>query len=240
MLNYFKYEKTFSSLVQSRFVVVVLDLKNTLENSINLGLSLTELNNAQTIIERIARQDEQIFSIDIFDQTGKRLFSTMTVNNTELVPEDWLKVQNRLTAKENFWTLTDQDAFVVGVPLTNNFGKNVGGVTLRSSKAYHQSKVHSMFIELTKIFLITVVSFGILTILIVFLFFREITRSFAKMSASLQKVIDEPNLPNEMLVNPQQLTELEQHVYEFRDKSQAALTTLKQAQQAIKTVEDVV
>ncbi|ALG67942.1 hypothetical protein [Beggiatoa leptomitoformis] len=74
LLNYFKYEKTFSSLVQSRFVVLVLDLKNTLENSINLGLSLAEINNTQKIIERIAQQDEQIFSIDIFDQTGALLF----------------------------------------------------------------------------------------------------------------------------------------------------------------------
>ncbi|ALG67943.2 hypothetical protein [Beggiatoa leptomitoformis] len=165
--------------------------------------------------------------------------STSMVEVGQIVPDNWLKTQQRLT-KEAYWTVTDQDAFIVGVPLINNFGKTVGGVALRSSKAYHQSKVQSMFIQLSKIFFIAISSFGILTILIVFLFFREITRSFAKMSASLQKTADNPSVMHEDGISEKKMnmSELEQHVCEFKDKSEEALAALYQVQQTLKTLEE--
>jgi len=43
-LNFFNFEKTYTNMIVSRFLVVAKDLQNTAEYGLSLGLLLPELN----------------------------------------------------------------------------------------------------------------------------------------------------------------------------------------------------
>ena len=75
-LNYFKFERSFSLLIGSRFDAVLRDMKNTIETSLALGLPINALRNTQSLIERETQQDPLILSIEVFEANGNVVFAT--------------------------------------------------------------------------------------------------------------------------------------------------------------------
>jgi len=228
LLNYYKYQSTLRELVQSRFVVVGLDVKHAIEGSVNLGIQLSQTENTQEILNRIKAGDDQIVSVEVFEISGaegKRLFSTDAAVIGQKVPVDWVKAAERKDAQT--WQFDEDDAFGVGIELVNSFNKRIGGVVLRYSRAYQQSKIEAMFQTLGRAILIVFGVASVLAFIGVSIFFRPISSTFARMTASLSSLLsnEPPVLTQENAVTPE-----EKHYATFQDNTRKVLEILRDAE----------
>ena len=228
LLNYYKYQSTLRELVQSRFEVVGQDIKHSIEGSVNLGIPLSQIENTQEILNRVKAGDEQIISIEVFEISGtegKRIFGTESSVIGQKVPGDWVKSAERADAAT--WQFDEDDAYGLGIALINNFNKRIGGVVLRYSRAYQQGKIEAMFQTLSRAVLIVFAISCLLAFIGVYVFFRPISTTFARMTASLSSLLsnEEPVLTAANAKTPE-----EKHYAEFQDKTRKVLEILREAE----------
>lgn len=139
LLNYFKYEKTFSALQRSKFEVIARDLKAAAETGMNIGLPLPALKNMQDLISRESHRDNQILNIEIFGTDGTVLYSTQPGRAGATESPKLLDALRHASGKA--WELNDKDSFLVGVPINNNFGRLSGGLAIRYAKSYFETEL---------------------------------------------------------------------------------------------------
>lgn len=228
LLNYYKYQSTLRELVQSRFVVVGLDIKHAIEGSVNLGIPLPQTENTQEILNRVKEGDDQILSVEVFEISGtegRRIFGTDASGVGRVVPDDWVRAAERDDATS--WQFDEDEAFGVGIALINNFNKRIGGVVLRYSRAYQQGKIEAMFQNLSRAVLVVFAISCILAFIGVYVFFRPISSTFARMTASLNSLLSDetPVLTAENAETPE-----EKHYAEFQDKTRKVLEVLREAE----------
>ena len=75
MMNYFKFQNILSDVTTSRLAVINKNLEDSINNAVNLGLALEEIQVGQ-LINRAKKNDKEIESIDVFDANGMVIFST--------------------------------------------------------------------------------------------------------------------------------------------------------------------
>ncbi|GEM_PF-2516840 len=189
-LNYFKFERSFSIFLSSRFEAVLQDMKNSVETSLALGLPLNALRNTQPLIEREKNQDDQILSIEVFEFDGNVVFATDRSFVGDLISEQWLETR-KLSQDQNHWSLREDDALVIGVPLVNSLDIEVGGIALRFSRAFYDQTLRDMMLDLLKsaamILLITVAGAAVGSSLLL----KNTSRSFSSMASALRSVLKE-------------------------------------------------
>lgn len=234
LLSYFKYEKTLNSIIVSRTEVIIIDLKNTAEISLNIGLSLAENENIQAVIDRVKQQDSQILQIDIFNKKGLVLFSTSPEQINRTVPASWL-IDNQSKSPKKPWDISDDTVFNLRADLVNNsFNQVMGGISLQTSKDYLRDKMQEMFYNLIKNFLIVLTALALVTMLAVFLLFRPTSNSFNKMNQALANLLSsKPDNSDKTETTTAFIpkNELEQHCYRFHAQAQHALLELQAAHQ---------
>lgn len=228
-LNYYKYQSTLRELVQSRFVVVGLDLKNAVEGSVNLGIPLSQTENIQELLNRVKSSDEQILSAEVFGiagNSGVRLFGTDKAGIGKPVPAEWVRGAERHETET--WQFDEDAAFGVGFAVINNFNKTVGGIVLRYSRVYQQAKIETMFQTLGRASLVVFAVASLLAFIGVFVFFRPISTTFTRMTSSLNSLVsnDDPTLTSENASTPE-----EHHYVAFQDKTNKVLEVLREAEQ---------
>lgn len=237
LLNYFKFDTTLADIVLSRSDVTALDLKNTIENSFKMGLTLSGNSNLQELINRTKQQNEQVLQIEIFRQNGLILFSTEPDRIQKSVDSSWLKYIDMSSNKAyRVFGQHDSEAFNVFVNLFNSYGKLEGVISLQSSKEYHSNKVNMMFFSLSTNLILVLLCSSILTTILVFLVFRNTSNSFKKMNQALLPLLThtEDETATELLIK-QPSNDLEQHCQQFQQQAQQAFQVLAQAQRAIAT-----
>lgn len=181
LLNYFKFEKTVTNVIASRFVVTVNGLQGDVENAMNLGLSLPELRDLQQLIEREERSDDQILAIEIADTAGTVLFSTDKDRIDARLPEDWIRTISR--SEGGIWQENFDDNPVLGATLRNTFGQVAGSVMLRYSKSAVAQRTAAVRPGLSVAAVIAIVGCGAVTIAGVWLVFRKIIGGFREGEA---------------------------------------------------------
>lgn len=181
LLNYFKFEKTVTNVISSRFVVTVNGLQGDVENAMNLGLSLPELRDLQQLIEREERSDDQILAIEIADTAGTVLFSTDKDRIDARLPDDWIRTMSR--SEGGIWRENFNDNPVLGATLRNTFGQVAGSVMLRYSKSAVDQRTVAVRPGLLVAAVIAIVGCGAVTIAGVWLVFRKIIGGFREGEA---------------------------------------------------------
>lgn len=224
-LNYFKFETTLTEQVNSRFVVVGFDLKRTIETGVNLGVALAELKNTQNTIERVKGQDQQILSVEVFEPEGQVLFSTEAERVGVHIAEHWLRAHRA----EIPWNRMDQDAFVLGMPLVNDFGQTIGGLALRYSKSYHEAKLETLLVKLAKDTLLVLGGFAVVAIILIRLCLGQLSHSFRRMHRLLTDFESNPQT-----FDKADSSELEQHFARFQLKSEEVLDIQNQIEQELR------
>lgn len=193
-LNYFKFERSFSMLINSRFDAVLRDMKNTVETSLALGLPLNALRNTQALIEREARQDPLILSIEVFEADGSVVFATDRDFISDLMANEWIEAW-RTHDKTGAWRLREDDALVIGVSLVNNLDLEVGGIALRFSRDFYDSSLRAMLLELGVVVLILLAGAIILSLLGAFLLLHTFRNPFTAITGSLNTLARDSDLP---------------------------------------------
>lgn len=130
-LNYFKYRSTADRIIQGRLIVIGKSIENSIQSSLALGLSFADLGMLPALMQRERMTDELILSIDVFDASGKALYSTNSLRTGRNVPEAWLAAIRR--AGDADWIAGHGGETAVGISIQNSFGLTVGYLALRYS-----------------------------------------------------------------------------------------------------------
>ena len=140
LLNAQMYERTLSDFLNSRFEFALNDLRQRIESQADLGIELPDLQGVAEELDEYLHADEQILSIEVFDENGVVLFSTDPSFVGDLVTEEWVSAW-RTSLNQDVWSNLERDARVVGVPLRDNLGREVGSLALRYSRDFFDDSV---------------------------------------------------------------------------------------------------
>jgi len=184
VLTVSKFDAAFVNLLQSRLSVAVLDIRDTVETSLNLGLPLNALVNTQDVLDKERAQDSYILSILVADRAGQRLFDTDKARIGETIPAAWS--QRGATAGERGWVLRDADGFVVGAPLMNSLGERVGGIVLRYDHSAYDTAFNAVLKRLTIAVAAIIAAGALLVSIAVVWLFRPLRHRLQELDAALR------------------------------------------------------
>lgn len=137
-LNFAKFAQVTDRLDESRYAFLAADLRATLEASLDLGLPLEQVENAQDIIDRQRHRDPEILSIEVFDAAGTVLYSSARAR------PDLMAALNEAT----FVSVPLNGDLIAATRLVNPFGATVGGVAIRVSAASAAARDQTMLASL--------------------------------------------------------------------------------------------
>lgn len=132
LLNYFKYRSTSNRLVKERMLVTGRSIEGGIQSALSLGMQFGDIGTLPATLERERATDDLIQSIDIFDASGKLLYSTDRLRNGRPVPASWVETARKAGSED--WFVDDGDDSAAGMAIENNFGVGVGQVALRYSR----------------------------------------------------------------------------------------------------------
>ena len=164
VLSAHMFERTLSDFLTSRFEFELSDIRQRIETQMDLGIALAELQNIPAELEEYLHAEEQILSIEVFDETGIVLFSTDPSFVGDLVTEEWVAAW-RAGRGQEVWSDLERDARVVGVPLRDNLGRDVGSLALRYSRDFFDDNVTAQTTRLLFIGALVVLAMTPLSIL---------------------------------------------------------------------------
>jgi hypothetical protein len=184
---YYKFESVYSSLVQSRYSFVVFTIKKRVEDSLNLGLALRQIRQAQDILEREKMRDPQVMAIEVYDYRGEVLFDTDRGAIGSRLPASLVDALKGNTGQP--FGAQDEDALLVGLPLVNNLGKIEGGVVLRYPAVYVEHGLSGLLFQLAKGVALQLAVFAVVAVVGLYLLFGRVGRKLTAMQNTLNAVI---------------------------------------------------
>ncbi|CAA7612711.1 hypothetical protein [Magnetospirillum sp. UT-4] len=187
--GYAKFAEQMSAQVQSRFSFVVFTIKRKVEDGLSLGFALRQLRQTQDTIELEKARDDRVLGIEIYDASGEVLFNTDRGGVGSAVPEAWIEVLKGAPGKA--FSLTDEEAGVVGMPLVNTLGKVEGAVVLRYPAAYLEQGLGEMLGRLAFELVLVVSGFAMVAAVAAYVLLGAVTRRLGAMEATLAKVMAE-------------------------------------------------
>ncbi|MBL8303329.1 MAG: hypothetical protein JNM26_11220, partial [Ideonella sp.] len=130
LLNFFKYRTTANRIVAERLIVTGKSVENNIQSSLALGLNFSDIGTLPATLDRERSSDHLILGIDIFDKSGKMLYSTDRLRASRTVPQAWLAAA---TKDQNDWFVDDEGESAAGIDIKNNFGLTIGYLAVRYS-----------------------------------------------------------------------------------------------------------
>ena len=190
VLSIYKYERTLANLLTSRFYFVANDMRQKIETQMDLGLPLVHLQGVTEELDSYLRLDDQVLSIEVFDETGKVLFSTDASFVGDLVSENWL-ILWLTNQNKDMWSTLEIDAGIVGVPLHNNLSQNVGSLALRYSRDILNQSVNEQIERLLILGLAVVIVMSIFTFISCTRLLRGPIYDLRNMAKAMTKIMNQ-------------------------------------------------
>lgn len=189
LLNYHKYKTLFESLVKSRVDVVMSTLQSSVQEPLQIGLSLEDTRTIGDLIQQTKSQDPLIVAISVYsmdsDGTGRVLYSTQDEAVGTPVPAAWAEAMTAGGSQTLRWSSQTDNQHIIGGGLVDRLDRVVGGVALSYSKDYELQNLASIREELFETSFMVVDVAILLSALLVFVIFRPISRLFVGLGATL-------------------------------------------------------
>ena len=228
VLSLHKFERILADLLTSRFEFVANNLRLDIETQMDLGLVLANLENINEEMENLL-DDEQILSIEIFDESGTVIFSTDPSFIGDLVAENWLFLW-QVNRNKSSWSLLEKDAGVVGAGLKNNLNQDVGSIALRYSREFLDQSVDQQLERLLVLVGVVAAVMAVLSVLGCALLLRSYFKDWANMSEALADINsqnrDSSNLAEANSRNPE-FEEFSTSVFEAIDSMDSATSDIR-------------
>lgn len=185
-LNYYKFDKTLSRLLQSRYEFVLSDMRNTVETLLTLGLPLAELDGINTLLTDQALRDSQITSIEIFDPSGLVLFSTDPSFVGDLAASSWMESWR---GEAVLWNTVERDGNTVGLALSNSLGQVVGTLALRYDRRSYEQSLSAMGTRLSLAGLAILLVFSVIGGLVIYYLLKPTRDRLSEMEQRLSLLL---------------------------------------------------
>lgn len=187
VLSAHMFERTLSDFLTSRFEFEINDVRQRIETQMDLGIALSNLEGVSEMLDEYQQADEQILSIEVFDERGVVLFSTDPSFVGDLVTEGWITAW-RSSRGRQVWSDLDRDARVVGVPLRDNLGRDVGSLALRYSRDFFDDNVTAQTARLLVIGAVVVLGVIPLCILGALVLLRGLRRELSELRETMDEL----------------------------------------------------
>lgn len=187
VLSAHMFKRTLSDFLNSRFEFELNDVRQRIESQVDLGIELNDLQSVPRELEEYLHADEQILSIEVFNETGTVLFSTDPSFVGDLVTEEWVSAW-RASGSRDVWSDLERDARVVGVPLRDNLGRDIGSLALRYSRDFFDDSVDAQSTRLLLIGAIVVLAMAPLTVMGAMVLLRGLRGELRDLSESMDDV----------------------------------------------------
>ncbi len=187
VLTAHSFERTLSNFLTSRFEFELNDIRQRMETQMDLGIELAALPGMSETLKEYLDPDEQILSVEVFDETGIVLFSTDPSFVGDLVTEEWVTIW-RASRGRQVWSHLERDAGVVGVPLRDNLGRDVGSLALRYSRDFFDDSVTAQTTRLLFIGAVVVLALIPLSILGAMVLLRGLRHELRGLGESMDEL----------------------------------------------------
>lgn len=185
-LTYSKFRSLHEEIESSRFEVIALDLKSTIERSLDLGLQLEQMENIAPLVDRTLNQHPTILSLEVVNAQRESLYHggrTVTQDDNRPVALGHM-FQTRVGAPQvrDPQTLSGDIAFGLAVPLVNSFDQTTGAIVLYYSRLAGDSAAAEVLRRMMTTAFVVLGLGGLGAVLAVGLQFRPMTRSIGRMT----------------------------------------------------------
>lgn len=135
LLSLRSFEQAQLAVLNERLQFILFETKQSLEQAIRIGLPLGGEQAIGENLEQLRRLDDQVISVEVFDNDGVVLFSTDRTFINELVSERWLSALDALSEQDRrnnrIWSRREHDVLVVGIPVAGPDNNVAGSVALQ-------------------------------------------------------------------------------------------------------------
>lgn len=169
-----------SKLVGERLVVLASRTVEPFAASVALGLPISGVRNAPTLLERARQTDEDIVALHVFDAAGHIVHSTSNPAPASITAD---AATARQSAQGAPWYLETDNGFIGGVDVVAA-GGSAGGILILYPRRGHETQVRSMITELLDGALFALLAAAVLGTLILRFALREQIRHFRAIDTS--------------------------------------------------------
>ncbi len=228
-LGYARFVKVYRQIEDSRFAVVLVELKSGIELDLTLGLPLAELPNLGTVLADSRQLAAGINDLAVTDPDGRVLFSApgspvVSAAGLARIPAGWLN--GPITDPDQpFRRFSDGDLLGLSAPIGDSFGRQVGAVVLTYRKAGADTVIGTVFQRLAWWFGVVFIGFAGMAAVAVRICFRPVGRSFIRMTEWLGETA--PGVPG--------ANDLERQVVAFRGVADTVRSVIRQASERLPT-----
>lgn len=170
-----------STLVGERLVVLANRTVAPFAASARLGLPLSSVRNAPTLLERARQTDEDIVALHVFDAEGRIVHSTVSTPPASIPVA---AAAARQSAKGAPWHRESPDGFIGGVDVAMTDGSSAGGILIVYPGTGHATQVRSMITELLEGAFWALLAASVLGTLILRLSLTNAIRHFGAIDAT--------------------------------------------------------
>jgi len=226
--TYSRLESVLSSLVESRYGVLLYSVKHDVEARLNLGFPLKQLRSIQDGIDREKPSEPDILDIEVFDARGEVLFDTDRGGIGTMAPVEWVR---SAAAGGALFSHGDDDARAVGLPLINSLGQVEGAVVLRYPAGYLDEQLSPVIAQLAKEGGLLLLAAALAALLGSYLLFRPVGDSLTAMEA----ILDTP--PEERFAGLDPDASFEERFTAFAAKTREAMDHMRDAAQDVERLD---
>lgn len=136
-------ERVSQDIERARVANLLAAIKQNAEASLSIGLALDQIATLQNRIEREKAGDPSILAIEVFNPSGRAVYSTDVSITGESVPAEWVR---RLSAAGT-WQTTERGETVFGSHFENDLGV-AGGIAVTVSDESHLNRMDRLAVDL--------------------------------------------------------------------------------------------
>ncbi|MFG1393414.1 hypothetical protein [Xanthobacter agilis] len=149
-------ERVNVEIERARVANLLNTLRTATEANLSIGLTLDQISPLQERIEREKAGDSAVLAIDIFNATGRTIYSTDRSLIGEAVPSVWVE----RSANVGIWQMTERGDTVFGTHFENDLGL-AGGISVTTSDRARVARAESLGLNLLGIALALIAGGGV-------------------------------------------------------------------------------
>lgn len=186
LLNYYNFCEDLEEFINSRFMVVAQDLKNSVEYGLNLGLGLAELKNMQPLLTAAHDHDPDISNLMVVDADNNIIFHSDATRDGQSAPPD-----------------NQSNSRILALALVNQFNVRVGTLRLSYPNTLITIPQAAMRRFLFRRLLIILAGAALLTLLLVMILTKGMLRGCQELANNLERLVANDPLAGKPLTDPE-------------------------------------
>lgn len=181
-LIFSNFRTTYENLVRGRLTAAGSEIRSAVEVPVNLGLTLGDLSNLPSLIQRSLAADPTLAAIRVIDMHGM-ILAASDAGAPKRVSDAWLVALRRGEATEAK-ALADDKWVVAGLPVRAPYADFAGAIIVAIPKSAIQSDIATIRNRLLATFFISFLSISILLAVAVYWATSPLRRTLGRLEDS--------------------------------------------------------